>query len=160
MACVRRQRAQKAKEDATSLRNCKFKTPATLPSGAWIEEKNAWAVARFIEVLRSGKSSDFYDAYLLPKEISKKKTNKEVRRHKSFTQKRYFGKSAGAGLRSDAVALFGSLPVVSPPALQQCGLWPVLPTGPEFISSAFPRYPFYLLPPFIYIYIFELFQDI
>lgn len=61
-----------------------------------------------------------------------------------FELLRYLGKSAGAGLRSDAVALFGSLPIISPQTeffeMHESGLWPNLPSGVEFIGTNFPRY--------------------
>jgi hypothetical protein len=83
VACVRRQRSQKPEEGATGLKTLKFKTPARLPSGATKSEKETWAVARFSEVLKYGKSSDIYDAYHSKKakddqkSSTKKQTNKK-----------------------------------------------------------------------------------
>ena len=61
VACVRRPRTQQIE---TKPNNFKFKTPARLPSGTSKTDRELWAVARFIELLKSGKSSDYYDAYL------------------------------------------------------------------------------------------------
>ncbi|KAJ4463001.1 putative kinesin motor domain protein [Paratrimastix pyriformis] len=83
--------------------------------------RTRWAVARLDELLRRGEAQTYYEAYL--------------------------GRGDYRGLRPDAVALFGSLPVLLPyrttaQDLHRWGIWPRPPSGVDqtIPFDAFPRY--------------------